>query len=316
MIGNKESFGVVIVTYNRLEKLKKALLKIETQSVLPEYIIIVNNASSDGTESYLCQWRDRISPFMKIVINKEMNDGGSGGFFTALEKAQDLNAEWIYVSDDDAFPCEKAFETFKSFISSFDTSNTAAICASVIQYGHISLEHRRNLKEGIFAIKELSIPIEEYEKPFFYLSLYSFVGVFLNKEKMIKAGLPRKEYFIQWDDTEHSIRMGKQGEIICVPSIQVEHELEYSKTSGYQWKDYYGIRNRMDGIRRNFSPKYTVVIYLKRIADLAIAWLKPDKEFAKLFTDAVFDAFRGKLGIHSVYKPGWKPAKDNLHDEK
>ena len=43
--------GVVIVTFNRLEKLKLALESFKSQTYLPSYVLVVNNASTDGTES-------------------------------------------------------------------------------------------------------------------------------------------------------------------------------------------------------------------------------------------------------------------------
>ena len=48
--------GVAIVTYNRLEKLKIALKKYENQTILPKYIIAVNNNSNDGTKEFLNEW--------------------------------------------------------------------------------------------------------------------------------------------------------------------------------------------------------------------------------------------------------------------
>ena len=44
--------GVVIVTFNRVEKLKTALLNFDVQSILPAYIIVVDNASSDETPAF------------------------------------------------------------------------------------------------------------------------------------------------------------------------------------------------------------------------------------------------------------------------
>ena len=41
--------GVVIVTYNRLNKLKIALEKFENQTKKQSYVLVVNNASNDGT---------------------------------------------------------------------------------------------------------------------------------------------------------------------------------------------------------------------------------------------------------------------------
>ena len=54
--------GAVVVTFNRLSKLKLSLEKFEEQIHIPSYIIVVDNASTDGTSEYLkkllLQWRE------------------------------------------------------------------------------------------------------------------------------------------------------------------------------------------------------------------------------------------------------------------
>ena len=304
------SFGAVIVTFNRVDKLKKALAAIEGQDVLPQYVVVVNNASTDKTAEYLDEWKGARSLFERIVIHMEHNEGGSGGFFAGLQKALTLAAEWIYVSDDDAYPCENAFRTFQDYIDTHDNTDVSAVCGTVVQYGKIAVAHRRRITRRCFNIVEKAVPEAEYQQESFSCDCYSFVGVFLHREKLRAAGLPIKEYFIQWDDTEHSIRMSREGSVICVPDIRVDHDLEYSSHAGYQWKDYYGIRNRMDGIKRNFPLRYSIAMALKRGGDILQCWLKPDKEFARLLTSASVDAWRGRLGVHPVYKPGWKPKQD------
>ena len=51
--------AVVVVTYNRLEKLKIALTHYEKQVLLPKYIIVINNNSIDGTDKYLAEWKNQ-----------------------------------------------------------------------------------------------------------------------------------------------------------------------------------------------------------------------------------------------------------------
>ena len=41
--------AAVVVTYNRLEKLKKVLASLESQTRLPQMLVIVINAATDGT---------------------------------------------------------------------------------------------------------------------------------------------------------------------------------------------------------------------------------------------------------------------------
>ena len=79
MESNKKiKIACVIVTYNRLEKLRKCLSCYENQSICPSEIIIVNNNSSDGTKEFLEQWKCLDSSIKKTVINLESNQGGAG----------------------------------------------------------------------------------------------------------------------------------------------------------------------------------------------------------------------------------------------
>jgi len=151
------SIGVVIVTYNRLEMLKKTLGLFDEQTFTPTYIIIVNNNSNDGTRDYLEQWASASGVCKRIVINKEINDGGSGGFYTGIKAALDENVQWVWVSDDDAFPAENALEMTAKYIDEEPDSlkNVSAICSKVINNGSIDLDHRRSLKPDTLTIKNI-----------------------------------------------------------------------------------------------------------------------------------------------------------------
>lgn len=81
--------GVVIVTYNRLNKLKRTLSSYSSQKLLPKYILVVNNASTDGTDAFLSEWKlqnNQHDIVAKYVINLSENRGGSGGFYIGQEK--------------------------------------------------------------------------------------------------------------------------------------------------------------------------------------------------------------------------------------
>ena len=57
--------GVVLVTFNRLEKLKIALEAYERQTVKPKYILVVDNNSTDGTREYLENWKKEEKQYKK-----------------------------------------------------------------------------------------------------------------------------------------------------------------------------------------------------------------------------------------------------------
>ena len=82
--------GVVIVTYNRKEKLMETLNQFSRQTKSPLYVMVVNNASTDQTEAVLKSWQEEKESYKKIVLNLEENTGGSGGFYEGLKKSLSL----------------------------------------------------------------------------------------------------------------------------------------------------------------------------------------------------------------------------------
>ena len=46
-------YSIVIVTYNRCELLKEAIECAMGQIIKPKHVIVINNASDDGTSEYL-----------------------------------------------------------------------------------------------------------------------------------------------------------------------------------------------------------------------------------------------------------------------
>lgn len=304
-----KKIGVVIVTYNRIEKLKKALECFERQISLPSYILVVDNASTDGTAQYLDMWGSTASVCEKIVIRNKENLGGSGGFYTGLERAFSLEADWIWVSDDDAFPEEDALKEAYSYLTEHEAEleGISAICGAVINDGKIDIAHRKNMySRGVKVIEQL-IPEEDYLKPEFELNAFSYVGTIISKAKMAEVGFTQKEYFIWWDDTEHSLRLAKAGRIICVPAIRIEHNVP-GGNGKFGWKNYYGYRNAADLYKRHFTKMcYHYFRWRVILITCLLDLVGKRRSGNKAVRCAMRDVRDGKLGIHPIYKPGWKP---------
>lgn len=287
-------FTVVIVTYNRLECLKKALNAFEKQNYQPKDMIVINNASNDGTYEFLAQWKEKDSTFSKKIINKDENTGGSGGFYTGLEEALKLKNDWIWLSDDDAYPDENALYFANEYIENNNTDNVSAICSEILNNGHIDTWHRRREKKGLFKIGWENVPETEYNTCF-KLDLFSYVGCIINKSKLIQAGLTNKEYFIWYDDTEHSLRLRQYGEIICVPSIITVHDVLVSNE--INWKYFYAIRNYNDMIKRHYSRRFYLASYYSAKVHALLRLLnKNTREQGRIALDALRDVKNGVLG--------------------
>lgn len=305
------NFGVVLVTYNRLDKLKIALECYENQTYLPKKLIIVNNASNDGTTEYLKEWQKKKTSFKKQVINLQTNTGGSGGFYTGLSQSLKEKFDYVWVSDDDAFPENNCFEIANEFLLQNNEKNISAICGTVMNRGNIDIVHRRRLKKFAGFLIQTFVSKKEYKKDYFKLNLYTYVGTFINVNKMKTAGITKKDYFIYCDDTEHSYRMSLYGDIYCLTNMKIVHDgpLNNGK-DGVNWKLFYGIRNSIDFVKSDFSKiyYYTYKVYfrLKYYAMITLLW--PNKRVGyKLVNNAIKAGKKGILGLDKVYRPGWKP---------
>lgn len=296
------AIGVVIVTFNRIDKLRKALDCYTSQTKKPDYVVVVNNASTDNTLDFLKEWKSKEENYSKYVLNLPNNVGGSGGFYTGLKFAQDLKSNWIWVADDDAFPEKNAIEEAEKNLN----LNYSAICGEVLNNGKIDLEHRKNYKLGRFRIISEPIPEEEYQKDNFEISIFSYVGTVINKEKLNKVGLPRKEYFIWYDDTEHSLRLHNVGKIVCVPSIKIHHDTGIANNQ-LTWKRYYGIRNQADMIKRHFPQRYYKnFCYISLLKGIVHNILGHHTKYV-MSKAAIRDVKNNRFGLNEIYKPGWKP---------
>lgn len=299
--------SAVIVTYNRIEKLKKALRCYEAQNDFLFSTIVVNNNSNDGTKEFLEEWEHKTNLNNVYILNLNENTGGSGGFYSGEQFAMTLNPDWIFVADDDAYPEERLFEKFIKYAESNNISKYGAICTKVINsYGTIALDHRCRLKISVGLKMSIEYSTESDYRGDFDINILSYVGSFLNKKALEVYGLCEKDFFIYADDVEHSLRIEKYGSIICVPSLEIKHDSGFGnqkkKKSLMSWRDYYLIRNNIF-MRRKHYP-ITNIHYI--LFYCAYALSKFNIDCLVLTFTAIKDGYTSKLGRHNLYKPGFE----------
>lgn len=305
-IVSKFSVAVVIVTYNRLKKLKTALYYYEKQILLPEYIIIVNNYSTDETKEYLEDWKKKVNKFKKIVINAKENLGGSGGFYLGQQEAMKLNVDWIYLADDDAYPDSNYISNLVKYLKKNDAQKYSIICGKVVERGTCCNIHRTYLKTKWDRNFQKFVPEEDYSRNVFYPDFVSYVGILINKIKLESVGLVNKDYFIWYDDTEHSHRLHKVGEIVCLPSCTIIHDVE-EDNAVLSWKNYYGYRNNIIFFKKHFLKQLPFVLIVLILKTLFSPLKGRTLTEVKIRLIAIKDGLLNNLGKHPIYKPGWKP---------
>lgn len=246
--------AVLLVTYNRVELLKRSISCILNQTEPFEHLVIVDNFSTDSTFEYLKSFFNlsKVSSLFNAdicdsnifegvhnnirvtIIRLLMNTGGSGGFYSGIKYiVENKDVDWIWGMDDDAFCFPDALE--KLNIATNEHHNVKAFWSNCNADDDFHLDNK---------YKEMDT--------------WMFVGFLISKQLIKSIGLPVSDYFIYHDDSEYSERIIRNGyKIIKVRDSIIEHG-DISQRSSWSrvilgkkidfpempdWKLYYFIRN-------------------------------------------------------------------------
>lgn len=251
-----DKYAIIIVTYNRKLLLEECVANALSQTVPADKIVIVNNASTDGTTEYLKTDIFRSQRFE--IIHCDENVGGAGGFYRGMEKALNYDIDWMIIIDDDAILNVDYAEKILKRLENQDEYHAAA--GIVRTNGDIDKYHRRKLsKYGMF-LKPLGDVC--YQKPTFTCDIASFCGMLISKNLVKKIGLPHADYFIFHDDTEYSLRILNYSKFLVVTDAALNHKTNLNTEKSprhYTWKDYYEIRNRLLLVREH-GNRFDIII--------------------------------------------------------
>lgn len=300
------SITCVIVTYNRKQLLSKALQSINNQTLIPDNVIVVDNASTDNTESFI---KEKFNFDNKhwFYIRSTNNLGGSAGFALGIAKAMDIGSQWISISDDDAIFNVNYFSALKTAMEEYPEQKIFS-GSVVLPGGSHDIMHRERITNS----KTLSVntvPEEEYQRNFYY-DIFSFVGVLLERSIVEKIGLPEKDYFIRFDDFEYAVRAWKISQTLNVSDAVIDHETTYTTVSILPWKEYYVMRNRILSLEKYQKRDLIISMYelsfLFRKCGAALILPSRRKQSIPLI-HAYFDGFNDgrthKSGKNNKYLP-------------
>ncbi len=274
----------VVVTYNRKDLLEECIDAIKEQSYNLDKIIIIDNNSNDGTFEML--EKKGYTKNEKFLIKRlETNIGGSGGFYEGMKIAREMDADWIWIMDDDTIPNNKALEELLSSLKivgedvSYLASAVYGINGCCMNYPGVST--RRDKDGHLMWHKYLKDSIVEIEGA-------TFVSLLINGKATKKVGLPMRDYFIWGDDGEYTIRLTKYynpayiiGKSIVIHKRKGNGTLNLEKEENINrincW--YYFIRNNLINEKEYFGNKRMFILMLRFEYKALKCLLKPNVKY-------------------------------------
>ena len=205
----------VVVTRDRRELLRECLAAVTAQTAPIEHLVVVDNASSDGTPDMV---RDE-HPEAELIAS-EVNMGGAGGFHAGIDAASRSGLRWVWVLDDDTVARPDALERLLAAPWRDAALPAPSLLASRVDWTdglphpmNRSIPRRRDVDALVAASGVALLPVRAT----------TFVSLLFDASVVERHGLPRREFFLQGDDIEWTARILRREHGYLVPSSVVEH---------------------------------------------------------------------------------------------
>ncbi|SDC22661.1 glycosyltransferase family 2 protein [Nocardioides lianchengensis] len=292
----------VVVTFNRLTLLEGLLERLTGIDGLAE-VLVVDNASTDGTGAWLASYDD---PRVQARTLPE-NRGGAGGFHHGLAWAVERGADLAWLMDDDGLPDEDCLatllrETDLDFWGPVvvDQDDPERLVFPIRLPGSTSVAHRvpdveRAARGG--RLDGIVIP---------------FNGVLVTRELVERIGLPREEFFIWGDDHEYRLRAeAAHARIATVPAARVRHPsvgelgtpMAFGRTtynhSPSDLKHYCMARNNLVNLRTYRGWPHALAFVAKTL--WFYTFTRPSPARIALSAQGMYAGLRGDFTGHGKY---------------
>lgn len=241
--------AAVIVTYNRLELLKECLCAVLQQTNQDYDVLVIDNASTDGTKEYILSLCDK---FRIKYFQLDENIGGAGGFCFGIKEAIRMGYDYVWLMDDDTIPdcnCLQEMIDADRLIGkgAYGYLSSAVFWIDGTECKMNRQKVQKNYYKGLQYLQNGIILIEQA----------TFVSLFIPRETIVSVGLPIKEYFIWGDDIEYTRRIAVRHNLpsYLIGKSKVVHKMSNNEGSSIAKDDVHRI-GRYNFAYRNDNSTY------------------------------------------------------------
>ena len=292
----------VVVTFNRLGMLQELLATLLAEDALST-VVVVDNASTDGTAEWLSTHPQTGRALDAVLLAQ--NTGGAGGFKAGMERAVALDAELVWLMDDDGLPEPGCLETLLEHRDRLDFWGPIV----VDREDQSRLVFPIRLPGGTKTVRRLA-DVEAAAKDGLIAGVViPFNGVLVRSDLIEKIGTVRADYFIWGDDHEYRLRAERAGaRIATVVGARVLHPtvgdlgtpmafgLTTYNHSPSELKHYCMARNNLLNLREYHGWPHALAFVGKTV--WFYTFTRPDPRRLRLSLQAMWAGLRGDFTGH------------------
>ena len=204
----------VVVTYNRRALLGACVDCLLRQTAANLSILIVDNASTDGTAESLAPL---IDAGKVLYVNSGANLGGAGGFQFGVRCAMNLDCDYLWLMDDDSMPEPTALE---ALLNAAETVGDFGYLSGRALWTDGSL-CRMNVQRDL-RMKN----IDDFSAPRIPSGAATFVSLLVPARVVREVGLPIGAFFIWADDLEYTRRISRRYPCWVIPGSVTVHRCD------------------------------------------------------------------------------------------
>jgi len=273
------SIASVTVLYNGARVLRRHLDSLKEQSRKIDEIIVVNNASNDESLELLAQFYPEVK-----VLDLSRNSGVGGGLAAGLDYAAMVKKhDWVWLFDQDSVPSRDGLELLLAARGRLDDpEENVAILSSVCVHPETKMTC-----PGLSWRGGLLLPVREEDeaRPVTFVDSVITSGSLIRRSAVEAVGLPRSDFFMDFVDYEHCLRLRRHGFRIAVVHESVNHHtlgdpkkfnvLGRAKywPDHVPWREYYMTRNEIFTIWQYYPQWKIKGLTLYRLARHALVLL-------------------------------------------
>lgn len=247
MLRAAPSVAAVVVTYNRVDLLEQCLAALRAQTRPPDEVLVVDNASTDGTPALLER-----SPGVTVLRLPE-NRGGAGGFHAGIEAAHAAGHTWLWILDDDTIARPDALAELLGGAERAPGGEPALVASRVVWSD--GSDHPMNRVGPRW--RWFDALVEGVAEELVLLRYATFVSILVHRGAVDRHGLPPAGYFIWSDDLEYTGRLLRRERGFMALRSVVEHRTKspYTAVEAAGERFYFHVRNTLWLVRgRAFDP--------------------------------------------------------------